>query len=72
MHPNVQHRPQNLPVSTQIHKKNVPVDHIAPNMMRMGSMMLDANNGLPYDENVNAIEGVKNPVESAESAAATT
>ena len=59
MHPNVQYRPQNLPVSTQIHRKNVLVDDIASNMMRMGSVMLDANSGLPYDENVNAIEGVK-------------
>ena len=41
-------------------QKSVPVDHIASNMMRMGSMMLDANNGLPYDENVNAIEDIKN------------
>ena len=40
--------------------------------MRMGSMMLDANSGLLYDENVNAIEGVKKTVESAESAAAAT
>ena len=72
MHPNVQYRPQNLPVATQIHKKNVPVDDITSNMMRMGSMMLDANSGLLYNENVNAIEGVKKTVESAESAAAAT
>ena len=72
MHPNVQYRPQNLPVSTQIHKKNLPVDDITSNMMRMGSMMLDANSGLLYNENVNAIEGVKKTVESAESAAAAT
>ena len=72
MHPNVQYRPQNLPVSTQIHKKNVPVDDITSNMMRMGSMMLDANSGLPSDENVNAVEDTRNSVEFAESAAAAT
>ena len=53
-------------------QKNVPVDDITSNMMRMGSMMLDANSGLLYNENVNAIEGVKKTVESAESAAAAT
>ena len=72
MHPNVQYRPQNLPVSTQIRRKNVLVDDIASNMMRMGSMMLDSNSGLLYDENVNAMEGLKKTVESAESAAAIT
>ena len=53
-------------------QKKVPVDDITSNMMRMGSMMLDANSGLLYNENVNAIEGVKKTVESAESAAAAT
>ena len=41
-------------------------------MMRMGSMMLDADSGLPYDENVNAIEDTRNSVEFAESVAAAT
>ena len=53
-------------------QKNVSVDGIASNMMRMGSMMLDANSGLSYDENVNAIEGLKEQVEFAKSAAAAT
>ena len=35
------------------------MDHIASNMMLMGSMMFDANSRLPYDDNVNAIEDVK-------------
>ena len=41
-------------------------------MMRMGSMMLDADNELPYDENVNAIEDTRNSVEFTESVAAAT
>ena len=41
-------------------QKSVPMDPIASNMMRMGIMMLDANSGLSYDENVSAIEGIKN------------
>ena len=45
---------------------------MASNMMRMGCMMFDANSGLPYDENVNAIEDTRNSVEFAESAAAAT
>ena len=53
-------------------QKSVTVDHIASNMMRMGCMMLDADSGLPYDENVNAIEDTRNSVEFAESAAAAT
>ena len=40
-------------------QKSVPVDHIALNMMRKGSMMFDANSGLPCAENVNAIEDIK-------------
>ena len=60
----------NPPMSTQIPTKSVPVDHIASNMMRMGSMMFDANSGLPYDDNENAIEDIKRSVEFVESAVA--
>ena len=38
-------------------------------MMRMGSMIFDANGGLPYDENVNAKEDIKKLVEFTEFAA---
>ena len=48
------------------------MDHIASNMMLMGSMMFDANSRLAYDDNVNAIEDVKKSVEFTKSAAVVT
>ena len=48
------------------------MDYIASNMMRMGILMFDANSGLPYDGNVNAIKEIKKSVEFADSTAVTT
>ena len=72
MHPNVRTPPAESSGVDTDPQKSVHVDHIASNMMRMGSMMLDANSRLLSDENVNAIEDTRKPLEFAESAAAAT